>query len=427
MPNKIRVLIVDDNDETRNGTRRLLEYEDDIEIIDFAENGQIAIEKVKDLDPDVVLMDINMPVMDGITATQRLQVEAPRSQVIIVSVQDDANYMRQAIRAGAVDFVAKPIGADEIAESIRRAHNKRPAPSTTPAAGHAAAQAPVLPGYERPLPRREGQVITVLGPKGGVGKTTVAVNLGVALARANPDKKVLIVDASLYFGDVAVFLNTRGQYNVIDMAAMAEVPEDIDTQTADSILVPHESGVRLLIAPSSPGTVSLISLTLMTGMVRYLKTQFDYVVIDTSTSFDDVLAGAVQAADRLVMVTVPTMPSLKDTKLMFTELAAAGYHMESIILVLNMVDKNTRITTEQISNFLRCKVALTIPVDPNANEALNRGIALVTLDPRRSAAVRPLSELASLVRGSFEEVVEEVMPVEPERRRGGLFGAFRGG
>src|SRR5574341_1243675 len=107
MADKIKVLIVDDNETTRDGTRRLLEYEDAVEIVGYAEDGVEAIERVKDLNPDVVLMDINMPRMTGIEATQRLQVEAPRTQVIVVSVQDDAHYLKEAFRAGAVDFVAR--------------------------------------------------------------------------------------------------------------------------------------------------------------------------------------------------------------------------------------------------------------------------------------------------------------------------------
>lgn len=425
MADRIRVLIVDDNDETRDGTRRLLEYEDDIEIVDYAENGQVAIEKVRELNPDVVLMDINMPVMDGLTATQRLKAESPRTQIVIVTVQDDANYMRQAIRAGAVDFIAKPVSADDLAEAIRRAYSKIPTTLVQPAAP--VAQAPMAPGYyERGRPQAAGHVITVLGPKGGVGKTTIAVNLGVAMARLNPDKKVLIVDANLYFGDVAVFLNTRGQYNVLNMVSMTEAPEEVDAAAADAILVPHESGVKLLIAPTSPGDVTLPSPALIGNMFDYLKTRFDYIIVDTSTSFDDMLVGAIQAADRYLIVTMATLPALKDTRLMLNELKVNNYSLEQVILVVNQLERNNRITTEQIGNFLKCRVAHVIPFDPNANEALNRSIPLVSLDPRRSVAARPLVELAGVVRQSFE-VAEAERLGGSQQRRGGLFGALRGG
>src|SRR5690606_32222050 len=156
---KIQVLIVDDNQETRDGTRRLLEYEDDIEIVDFAENGLIAIDKVREHVPDVVLMDINMPEMDGITATQRIQAEYPRVQVIVVSVQNDPTYMREAIRAGAVDFVEKPISADELAESIRRAYRKAP-PEVSPSQAAPASRTPVAAAREIGPRDKSGKIIT---------------------------------------------------------------------------------------------------------------------------------------------------------------------------------------------------------------------------------------------------------------------------
>src|SRR5690606_23750170 len=152
----------------------------------------------------------------------------PRVQIVVVSVQDDANYLKEAIRAGAGDFVTKPISADELCGAIRRAYAKRPseaAAQRTPASQMTStttyADSPDVYG-------KNGHVITVLGPKGGVGKTTIAVNLGIGLIRSDPDKSVLIIDADPYFGDVAVFLNTRGPHTLVDMAKMAEVPEEID-------------------------------------------------------------------------------------------------------------------------------------------------------------------------------------------------------
>src|SRR5258705_9511171 len=122
MADKIKILIVDDNESTREGTSRLLEYEDNIEIVGFAENGLEAIDRVKELQPHVVLMDINMPQMNGIEATAQISQIAPRTKVIMVSVQDDSQYLKQAFRAGAVDFVAKPITSAELAQAIERAY-----------------------------------------------------------------------------------------------------------------------------------------------------------------------------------------------------------------------------------------------------------------------------------------------------------------
>jgi pilus assembly protein CpaE len=410
MAEKIKILIVDDNESTREGTQRLLEYEDNIEIVGFAENGLAAIERVKEFQPHVVLMDINMPVMNGIDATQRLQQEAPRTKVIVVSVQDDAHYLKQAFRAGAVDFVAKPITSAELAQAIERAYNSIQAEPTPPPMPM---PAQAWPGGAWPAPAApEGHVISVLGFKGGVGKTTLAVNLGVGLVRAN--KKAIVVDTNLLFGDVGVFLNTRGQYSVIDMARMASEPDQLDPQAVQSVLLTHESGVKLLIAPKSPRESEPISSEAVTNLLNYLKREFDYVIVDTSTALDEVVDASIQASERLIVVATPTMPALKDTQILLSLLDAES--LEKVILVLNQVDKNTRITSDQIANYLKRPISVQIPTDPSAIEAVNQGIALVTLDPRRVSSARPLLNVVQLIRDAFETAPEMPQQEEPRKR-----------
>jgi pilus assembly protein CpaE len=93
---KVRVLIVDDAAETRENVRKLLQFESDVEVVGVARNGKEGIQFSQDLDPDVILMDINMPDMDGIAATEIIRHKMPHIQVVILSIQGDQNYMRRA-------------------------------------------------------------------------------------------------------------------------------------------------------------------------------------------------------------------------------------------------------------------------------------------------------------------------------------------
>src|SRR3972149_12098467 len=104
---KIRILIVDDIAETRENIRKLLQFESDVDVVGAARSGKEGIQLAKELDPDVVLMDINMPDVDGITATELIRQKAPHIKVVILSVQGDQNYMRRAMLAGAGDLFAK--------------------------------------------------------------------------------------------------------------------------------------------------------------------------------------------------------------------------------------------------------------------------------------------------------------------------------
>src|SRR6476646_11695236 len=108
MADQIRVLIVDDIPETRDHLTKLLGFESDCEVVGSAASGADASELAGNLNPDVVLMDINMPDMDGIAATERLARTVPAASVVMMSVQGEADYLRRSMLAGAREFLVKP-------------------------------------------------------------------------------------------------------------------------------------------------------------------------------------------------------------------------------------------------------------------------------------------------------------------------------
>src|ERR1700690_2940644 len=122
MADRIRVLIVDDIPETRDHLARLLGFESDVEVAGTASSGAEAIDQATKLLPDVILMDINMPDMDGIAATERLSSQVPSAAVVMMSVQGEADYLRRSMLAGAREFLAKPLTSDELTASIRQVH-----------------------------------------------------------------------------------------------------------------------------------------------------------------------------------------------------------------------------------------------------------------------------------------------------------------
>src|SRR5512142_1133976 len=201
---KIRVLIVDDIAETRENLRKLLQFEADIEVVAAARTGKEAIQLTQESNPDVVLMDINMPDMDGIAATEIIRQKVPHVQVVILSVQGDQNYMRKAMLVGARDFLTKPPMPDELVGAIRRSAKMAREERSKSNQVYVTSTGSGMPAVmERP--ELLGKIIMVYSPKGGTGCTTVAVNLAVALR--NEETEVVIVDANVQFGDVAIFLN----------------------------------------------------------------------------------------------------------------------------------------------------------------------------------------------------------------------------
>src|SRR5438128_1376986 len=119
---KIRILIVDDIADTRDNLAKLIGFEPDMEVAGTADGGQAAVNLAKKERPHVFLMDINMPDMDGITATEIISNTVPESPIIMMSVQGEQDYLRRSMLAGAREFLVKPFSADELINSIRHVH-----------------------------------------------------------------------------------------------------------------------------------------------------------------------------------------------------------------------------------------------------------------------------------------------------------------
>ncbi len=397
---KVRVLIVDDVADTRENVRKLLQFESDIDVVGAARSGMEGIQLSQELDPDVVLMDINMPDLDGIAATEAIRQKSPHTQVVILSVQGDQNYMRRAMLAGARDFLTKPPMGDELVSAVRRGGEM----ARLERSKNKQARGVVVPvqGGRMGMPAAgmgllEGKVITVYSPKGGTGCTTLAVNLAIALH--NEDTRVVIVDANLQFGDVAMFFNEQGKNTILDIAPRVD---DLDPETIEEIMIKHEaSGIHLLAAPQRPEQAEKLSTEQFTKVLNYLRQLYAYVVVDTSSILTDIILGAVDLSDAIILVTTQDIPAIKNARLFLDLLQTMGVDRERIIFVMNRFDKRIGITPERIGDNLKHKISAVIPLDERVViPAVNRGIPFM-LDNRTQPVARGVFALAEAVRAQL--------------------------
>jgi pilus assembly protein CpaE len=391
---KIRVLIVDDVSETRENVKKLLQFESDVDVVGIARTGKEAIQVSQELNPDVVLMDINMPDMDGIAATEAIRAKQPAVQVVILSVQSDQNYMRKAMLVGARDFLTKPPMGDELISAIRRAGEMartEKSKSVQVQAVVASGNLSGLSGFGGP----KGKIITVYSPKGGAGCTTLAVNL--ALTLNNDDTRVALVDGNFQFGDVAVFMNEQGKNTVLDLAPRAE---ELDPEIVEEVMVKHAAtGLHILAAPSRPEQAEKISSAQFSKVLEYLSQMYAYVVVDTASLLTDVTLAALDISDLIVLVTTQDIPSIKNCRLFLDLLQTLGVERSRILFVMNRYDKRINITPERVAENLKQEVALTIPLDEaTAIKAVNRGVPFV-LDSKNQPVSRGVYMLAEGVRG----------------------------
>jgi pilus assembly protein CpaE len=422
---KISVLIVDDIPETRENLQKLLYFESDIEIVGTAENGQQAIERARTLRPDIVLMDINMPDMDGIAASQEIVRLAPGSQVIMMSVQSEADYLRRSMLAGAVDFLTKPFTSEELSSSIYRVNkaNRRPAASARPEVD---AGAPGEVGTEPYRSSQDGKLLLVYSPKGGTGCSTIAANLAIALAQVS-SKRVALVDASLQFGDAGALLNLQGSQSILDATNRID---ELDSDLLTVLLATHTSGIKVLAAPPSPVDSDTISPTAYKKVLKRLQKTFDYIVLDSWSYLDDMVLAAIDLAERILLVMTPEIPAVKSTKQFFEIAEALEFPMDRIDLILNKVYPRDGVRAGQIENSMKHKIRAQFDFEPQAiRQAVNQGTAVIVQLPNH-----PFSQ--GLLRLAEQQVAltePEPAPTATERatlqtehaRRSGLFGRLR--
>lgn len=372
---KIRILIVDDIPETRENLRKLLFFESDIDVVGAAIDGEEGIQLALELQPDIVLMDINMPGVDGITASERISQQVPFCQIIMMSVQGEADYLRRSMLAGAREFLIKPFSSDELVSSIRRVYqlgaSRRQAMPTmveSPSAGSTRSE----PGRQT-----AGKIVSVFSAKGGVGCSTIAVNVAIALQQ-NAASKVAVVDTSLQFGDVGVLLNLYASRTIADLASLSD---ELDNELINDVFIAHSSGVQALLAPPRPEVADTVTPALVTDVLERLRSQFDIIMVDTGSVLDDVVLNVLDVSDKIIVVTTPEIPAIKNAKLFFEVTEALEYDRDRVMFVLNKADKRINIRAEDIEANIKYKIEGQLPLDERAvTTAVNQGIPYVLGD-----------------------------------------------
>ena len=395
---KIRILIVDDISDTRENLTKLIGFEPDMEVAGAASGGQEAVALAKKERPHVILMDINMPDMDGITATEIISNTVPESPIIMMSVQGEQDYLRRSMLAGAREFLVKPFSADELINSIRHVHELEKV--------RRARYAPVVPaqgggqGVMSPPARETGKIITFFSPKGGVGRTTIATNLAVAIHQIT-EKPVVLVDGSLPFGDIAVILNMSPKAKTL--ADLIGSFEQADADVVESILVQHSTGIKVLLAPPTPESTELITGANMKRILELLRERYAYIVVDTWPSFQEQVITMLDVADVILTLMTLEITSLKNVRVFMEIVEKLGYSEDKVQLVANRNDSSGGIKASDVEASLGRKIPHTIVSDGRTLVlAVNRGVPFVTSN-RDSQVSKDIFALAAKLSGDTAE------------------------
>ncbi|HEY7941648.1 MAG TPA: response regulator [Candidatus Limnocylindrales bacterium] len=407
MADRIAVLIVDDIQETRDHLTKLLGFESDIEVVGAAASGPEALELAQRLHPAIVLMDINMPGMDGIATTEQMAALEPAASVIMMSVQGEADYLRRSMLAGAREFLVKPFSSDELVSSIRQVNEREKDKASR------LAERPA--GTASETGREPGRIVTVFSPKGGVGRTTVAVNLAV-VAASEMGKKVALVDASFQFGDVGVLLNLNPKNKSI--ADLIPDMAEGDPEMIDQVLVTHGSGLRVMLAPPSPEMSELITTAFLRRVLERLRDTHDLVIVDSWPWFHDTTLGLLDLSDEILALLTLEITNIKNIRLFLEVADQLGYPAGKIKLVLNRADSALGIRVSDVEHSIGRRIDETIVSDGRSVVyALNRGVPFVTSN--REAQVS--QDIIRLARSVIGEAVRPAAQREKPVQRKSLF------
>lgn len=399
----IRLVIADDIEQTRENIRKLLLFESTVEIVGVAASGREAVDIVTETQPDVVLLDINMPDMDGLRALNLIREQAPMSQVIMLTVQDDPGYLREALQLGARDYLIKPPMIDDLLDTVRKAfeigRTERERIERL-----ARQQASTL---EAATGRVRGFSMAIYSPKGGVGCTVLAANLSVALAASK--ESVVLVDCNLQYGGVGLLFNQTARTSIAEIAPYIA---ELDMDVIENACARHaESGVRLLLAPNRLGKGETVTGEQITGLVEFLSRHYAYIVIDTSSALDDLTVSVLDSVDQVLLVTTQDIPSINDIRRVLDLAPAIGIDPLKISLVLNQYHTRINITPEKITANLGREFAAVIPLE-NATviPSINRGKPFMLAGQGQSSAlgqaVRNLADQILSTSAALEEIIE---------------------
>jgi pilus assembly protein CpaE len=330
--------------------------------------------------PLVAVLGPSCALPDGIIAAEKLIADRPEVGAILIAPELSTDLFRQALRAGIRDVLPAPVDSTQLAEAVRRVVETL-----------ATTRAPAPTGYAEPVGEL-GHVITVFSTKGGAGKSVIAANLAVVLARRS-ERPVVLVDADLQFGDVAVMLKLAPQHTIVDAVGSID---RLDASLLQNLLVKHEpSGVFVLPAPLEPAFADQIGADEMVRIVEMLRTFADFVVVDTPAYFNDVVLGLIEISDDVLLVAGMDIPNIKNVKIGLQTLRLLNTPMSKLRLVLNRANSKVKLDVGEVERTLQVKADCLIPSDVVVPQSVNKG-APVVLDAPKSGVARAIEQLADL-------------------------------
>lgn len=284
-------------------------------------------------------------------------------EVFFVSDHTNQAVLRKAIQIGAKEFFSQPIEDEEIIEALEKFKERK--------------RSSVIGN-----PFKLGKIINVIGSKGGVGTTTVAVNLAVSLAQKKSIQSVALIDMNLLYGDIPLFLNIEPKYSWSDITKNIS---RLDATFLNSVLSIDPSGVCVLPSPSYLSKQKAVKPEIIERLLMLLRRMFDYIVIDGGQSLGNISQKILKMSDTVLLVSVLNLSCLANANKLLKTFSDFGVPSDkNIKVIVNRFLKKSDISKKDAETSIEKEIFWTIPNDYKTTvNALNKGKALAQFAPRK--------------------------------------------
>jgi pilus assembly protein CpaE len=365
-----KILVVDDEPDALRMVKLTLSSEG-YEVV-TGSDGEEAIRVAALERPDLILLDVMMPKMNGYEVTRRLRrvPELAKVPILFLSARGQVVDKVEGLRAGGNDYVTKPADPVELVARV----------------GALLGSYTEAPGY----------VAALFGSKGGVGTTTLAVNLALSLQQQS-EATVVLVDGHNEGGDVDVFLNTPISHHAGELMT---VIDQLDKDVFQSALAGHPSGLRMLLAPSDTSAAPAILPMHWQRILHELRRIASYIIFDGPPLQSASWAPVLDEANDVFLITTPDISAMRRLRSDYAMVGAQSGAADNRHVLLNRFTEQSGFSVSAINRALSMPVRLRIEeVGPTSSYALNRGEPLVLSDKR--------NHLARAVTGLAREILQQ--------------------
>jgi pilus assembly protein CpaE len=358
----LATIVISPSEEFRQRIHELLEGSEQIEIRAELNNYFFSLDnwildQIKAVEPDLVIVDLAFDKDQGILTVEKLVEICKSTQVIVAGDGSDADMILRSMRAGAKEFLPLPVESEALFSAVERVSKIH-----------------TVPGREK---RQLGKIFTFFSAKGGTGSTVISTNFAVNIAEMTKSPTIL-VDLDLQLGEVSLFLGIKSGFNIVDVAGNIH---RMDPILLRGFITKHPSGLDVMTAPDSLDKVESVGPSQVSQILQYLRTLYDYVIVDTSNSFDDYTVAALDQATTLFLISNTDLASLRNAQRCLSIFERMGYKRDRIRLLINRYTKSVAIRSKDIEDTLNFPVYWWFPSDwPTIVTALNSGVPIRTSD-----------------------------------------------